>query len=64
MSGDFQRTTWCYIPEDRTLHNHRCEHLKSYVTDNLHEDLTGLLNIDRIDKFFLKEGIIEELKHI
>jgi hypothetical protein len=29
---DFQRTTRRYIPEDRTLHNHRCcENLKSYI---------------------------------
>jgi hypothetical protein len=28
---DFQRTTWYYIPEDSTLHNHRYENLKSYV---------------------------------
>jgi hypothetical protein len=27
----FQRTTWCYVLEDRTLHNHRYEDLKSYV---------------------------------
>jgi hypothetical protein len=27
----FQRTTWRYIPEDRTLRNHCCENLKSYV---------------------------------
>jgi hypothetical protein len=27
---DYQRTTQRYIPEDRTLHNHRCENLKSY----------------------------------
>jgi hypothetical protein len=26
----FQRTTQCYTPEDRTLHNHQCEDLKSY----------------------------------
>jgi hypothetical protein len=25
---DFQRTTQRYIPEDRTLHNHRCDNLK------------------------------------
>jgi hypothetical protein len=25
-----QRTTWRHIPEDDTLHNHRCENLKSY----------------------------------
>jgi hypothetical protein len=24
-------TTWCHIPEDDTLHNHRCENLKSYM---------------------------------
>jgi hypothetical protein len=30
-SGDFQRTTRRYIPEDRALHNHRCENLKSYT---------------------------------
>jgi hypothetical protein len=26
-SVDFQWTTWCYIPEDRTLRNHRCENV-------------------------------------
>jgi hypothetical protein len=29
-SGDTQRTTRRYISEDGTLHNHRCENLKSY----------------------------------
>jgi hypothetical protein len=29
-SVDTQRTTRRYIPEDRTLHNHRYENLKSY----------------------------------
>jgi hypothetical protein len=29
---DFQQTTWHYIPEDRTLHNHCCENLKSHKT--------------------------------
>jgi hypothetical protein len=24
-SVDFKRNTWRYIPEDRTLHNDRCE---------------------------------------
>jgi hypothetical protein len=31
MSVEFQLTTRRYIPEDRTLHNHRCENLKSYM---------------------------------
>jgi hypothetical protein len=30
-SADTQRTTRSYIPEDSTLHNHRCENLKSYI---------------------------------
>jgi hypothetical protein len=29
---DFQQTTRCYIPEDKTLHNHHCDNLKSYNT--------------------------------
>jgi hypothetical protein len=29
-SVDFQWTTLRYIAEDITLHNHRCENLKSY----------------------------------
>jgi hypothetical protein len=32
-SADFQRTTRRYIPGDNTLHNHRCESLKSYITN-------------------------------
>jgi hypothetical protein len=28
-SVNTQRTTWRYIPEDDTLHKHRCENLKS-----------------------------------
>jgi hypothetical protein len=31
-SVDFQQSTRCYIPEDITLHNHRCENLKSLLT--------------------------------
>jgi hypothetical protein len=30
-SVGFQRNTRRYIPEDGTLHNHRCENLKSYT---------------------------------
>jgi hypothetical protein len=30
-SIDCQRTTLRYIPGERTLHNHRCQNLKSYV---------------------------------
>jgi hypothetical protein len=31
MSVDFQRTTECYIPEDRTLNNHSYENVRSYM---------------------------------
>jgi hypothetical protein len=34
-SLDTQRTTRRYIPEDGTLHNHRCENLKSYMVMKL-----------------------------
>jgi hypothetical protein len=27
---DFQRITRRYIPEDKTLHNHICENLRTY----------------------------------
>jgi hypothetical protein len=30
-SVDIQRTTRRHIPEDDTLHIHRCENLKSYI---------------------------------
>jgi hypothetical protein len=30
MSVGFQQTTRCYVPEDRTLYNHRREHVKYY----------------------------------
>jgi hypothetical protein len=32
-SVHFQQTTRRYIPENRALHNHRCENLWSYVND-------------------------------
>jgi hypothetical protein len=35
--GDFQQTTWHYIPEDRTLHNHCCENIKSCKIITSHE---------------------------
>jgi hypothetical protein len=30
-SVDFHQTTRRYIPQARTLHNYRCENLKSYI---------------------------------
>jgi hypothetical protein len=34
ISVDFQATAQYYITEDITLHNHRCENLKSYFLDS------------------------------
>jgi hypothetical protein len=30
-SVNVQQTIRCYVPENITLHNHRCEKLKSYI---------------------------------
>jgi hypothetical protein len=30
-SVDFQQSAQRYIPEDNSLHNHRCENLKFYI---------------------------------
>jgi hypothetical protein len=35
----FQRTTWRYIAEDGTHHNHRGESLNSYTIENKHNAL-------------------------
>jgi hypothetical protein len=37
-SIDFQPTTMRYIPADTTLHNHRCENLRSYMVPLLFND--------------------------
>jgi hypothetical protein len=34
-SVDFQWKAWRYIAEDRTLHDHHCENLKSYIINDL-----------------------------
>jgi hypothetical protein len=34
MQADFKQTTWRYFPEDRSLHNHNYENLKSYIVEN------------------------------
>jgi hypothetical protein len=50
-SVETRRTTWRHIPEDDTLHNHRCENLKSYtaivsVCHNLWQTKTVLRLLD------------------
>jgi hypothetical protein len=31
-SPDFQKMTWCYIPEATALHNHCCINLKPHIS--------------------------------
>jgi hypothetical protein len=51
-SVDTQRTTWRYIPEDGTLHNHCCENLKSCTGCKMFSDIS-CVNPD--GAFFFKE---------
>jgi hypothetical protein len=51
-SVDCQRTGWRYIPEDRTLHNHRWENLKFY---------TGLHSVPVRNDWKLEQACIEVL---
>jgi hypothetical protein len=47
---DFRRTTRRYIPENRTLHNHRCENLKFYKNKTDEADVSRpqyCLNLSR-----------------
>jgi hypothetical protein len=44
------RATWRNIPEDAILHSHRCENLKSYMTDTVHG-----LKLVRLNKMCLNE---------
>jgi hypothetical protein len=58
-SVDFQRTTWRYIPEDRTFHKDDCENLESYIEYTLAVwikivyflELYKLLNACRAQKY-------------
>jgi hypothetical protein len=45
-SVDFQRTTWHCIPEDRTLHNHRCENLRLYTVYGLEQRMMNKVQED------------------
>jgi hypothetical protein len=70
-SVDFHQTTWRYIPEDRTLHNHRCENLKSctaakHVHPTLYTDMIILgSSLQQVAVRFHKQvsssGIISDL---
>jgi hypothetical protein len=36
-SVEFQHTTKRYVPEDSTIHDHRCENLKSYLAPTVED---------------------------
>jgi hypothetical protein len=62
-SVDIQRTTRRYIPEDGTLHNHRCENLKSYITlliniYNKFRDVVTDIHVHRVRDFKRIMGIM------
>jgi hypothetical protein len=50
-SVDFQRTTQSYITEDRTLHNHCCRHLKSYIVSVVFESSLAVNREDIISTY-------------
>jgi hypothetical protein len=57
-----QRTTWHYIPQDRSLHNHRCENLKSCNLKFMsHSFILGKLGAERCyipklhQKYFIRK---------
>jgi hypothetical protein len=41
-NGDFQWTSWRYIPEDRNLHNLRCENFISYLKEKFNLGTGGV----------------------
>jgi hypothetical protein len=53
-----QQTTRSHIPEDDTLHNHRCENLKSYI---LHVIQTPLLQTSSL--FAFVRYILSQFSH-
>jgi hypothetical protein len=60
---DTQRNTWRYIPEESTLHNQRCENLKSYKmwnhnlsVSNLFYYIGLLINTTKTSTYFGHKG--------
>jgi hypothetical protein len=49
-SVDFQVTTWRYIPEDRTVHNHCCDNLNSYIIASLFQRFFFIILVEGGDK--------------
>jgi hypothetical protein len=54
-SVDFQRTARHYIIGDRTLHNHSCANLKSYIVTLINERISSFFNNFSQDQEFPKD---------
>jgi hypothetical protein len=61
-SVDFQQTAWSYVPEDRILHKHRCEGLKSYNLTDVIETPFGYTAICNKKATALRVSTYELLK--
>jgi hypothetical protein len=57
VSVEFQPTACRYIPEDKTLHYHRCENLRSYIQE------TGYQDVDSICLAHNREGYVFKLSN-
>jgi hypothetical protein len=57
-SVDFQRTTQCYIPEDRILHNHRRENLKSYKPHTVLKRKLCILDSSYVTAFYFTKDFL------
>jgi hypothetical protein len=62
-SVDVQRTTRRYIPEDRTLHKHHCENLKSYteVLPVVFEDVAWIYSLYRVQEHDYHEIFVTDM---
>jgi hypothetical protein len=51
---NFYQTTRCYNPEDRNLHTHRRENLKSYIRIKIYNTLASLKLLQRSENWTMK----------
>jgi hypothetical protein len=63
MSAATQQTKGRHIPEDDTLHNHRCENLKSYINPGCFVTLNKMLILQILCRvqFLRKSNAIQDI---
>jgi hypothetical protein len=59
-SGTTQGTTQRHIPKDDTLHNHRCENLKSYKYNNVFSNKIKPFHVSASDGHWRATSTSEE----